>query len=472
MKAIIYLLFFLLPATLPAQNGADKTLTRQEIKEDLAFFTRTIENVHPNPYHTISREDFLRLSDSLGAALNEPVSLPEAWAFFSRLIAAYDEGHSNIAYPSPVQQQIKEGKIGIFPVLIREFNGEDLLVRYDLSGDSALKTGDHITHINGRSAKEWMQYLRAFYGGLPSWRYSQALRDFAGQLVLHQVSPPYRIRFTSGGESKEVIMKSVTLAELQSRAAEIRKRTTTAAVTTAPYTFERTAENTGYLNFRSMRDLPAFEKFLDSVFTDIHNRPVEGLIIDLRQNGGGSSVLGERLIPYISDKPYRMAGGSRWKVSEEYKEFIREQSKTNPVYASGSFQSYLNYTTGEIISGSGGKPRKPGPRKLRYNGKVAVLTGPNTFSSANMLSNAIKDYGLATIIGEATGEPCNDYGELYWNKLPGTGLLFYTCSKQFIRANGNADDPNPVIPDIEVKQDPKSLKDDVLEYAKSWLMNR
>ena len=471
MKAFFFL-FLLLPAFLFSQTEAEKTFSRNEMKEDLAFFIKTIENVHPNPYHSISKEQFKSFSDSLEIALKENTTIPEAWAFFSRLIAAFDEGHSTIAYPSALQQQVKEGKVMIFPVLVREFNGEGLLVRYDLSKDSVLKTGDLITHINGRSARDLVKFLTSFYGGLPSWRTTQALRDFGGQLLLHQVLPPYRIRYTSGGENKEVVIQAVTMSELQARAAEIRKRTAVTTTSTAPYSFERTAENMGYINFRSMRDLPVFEKFLDSVFTEIKNKPIEGLIIDLRQNGGGNSVLGEKLISYISNKPYRMGGGSRWKVSDEYKAFVREQSKTNQVYASGSFQQYLDRKTGDIIGGTAGKPQSPGKNELRFEGKVAVLTGPNTFSSANMLSNAIKDYKLATIIGEATGEPCNDYGELYWNKLPRTGLLFYTCSKQFIRANGDAGDPNPVLPDIEVKQDPNSLQDDVLNYAKEWMKKK
>ncbi len=471
MKVIFFLLL-LLPVSLYAQTEPEITFPRQEVKEDLAFFIRTIENVHPNPYHSISKEKFNLFSDSLGRTLKENVSLTEVWAFFSRLIAAFDEGHSTVAYPSVIQQQIKEGKIRIFPVLIREFNREGLLVRYDLSNDSLLKPGDLITHINGRSAKDLMQFLTSFYGGLPSWRTTQTLRDFGGQLLLHQVLPPYHIRYSSGGENKETFIQAVTLSVLQARAAEVRKRTSASTTSTAPYSFERMDGNIGYINFRSMRDLPVFEKFLDSVFTEIKNKSMEGLIIDLRQNGGGNSVLGERLISYISDKPYRMGGGSRWKVSDEYKEFVREQAKTNQVYASGSFQQYLNRKTGDIIGGTAGKPQRPGKNGLRFEGRVAILTGPTTFSSANMLSNAIKDYQLATIIGEATGEPCNDYGELYWNKLPRTGLLFYTCSKQFIRANGDANDLNPVLPDIEVKQDPNSLKDDVLNYAKEWMKKK
>jgi Fic family protein len=87
-----------------------------------------------------------------------------------------------------------------------------------------------------------------------------------------------------------------------------------------------------------------------------------------------------------------MGDGSKWKVSDEYKTFIQEQAKTNAVYASGSFKQYLNRTTGEIISSIESAPHTAGKNQLRYSGKVCVLTGPNTFSSANMLSNATQQF--------------------------------------------------------------------------------
>ena len=88
--------------------------------------------------------------------------------------------------------------------------------------------------------------------------------------------------------------------------------------------------------------------------------------------------------------------------------------------------------TGDIIHETEICTHTAGKNRLRYSGNICVLTGSNTFSSANMLANAIKDYKLAILIGEATGEAPNDYGELYWIKLPNTGLTFYTCNKQFI----------------------------------------
>jgi C-terminal processing protease CtpA/Prc len=95
-----------------------------------------------------------------------------------------------------------------------------------------------------------------------------------------------------------------------------------------------------------------------------------------------------------------------------------------------------------------------------------VLIGPNTFSSANMTANAIQDYHLATLVGEPTGEPVNDYGELIFLRLPNTGLSFATSTKQFVRANGDSKDPHPVLPKYTIADDPTTPQDEALEFVK------
>ncbi|HMU46826.1 MAG TPA: S41 family peptidase [Chitinophagaceae bacterium] len=474
-KFIILLVTFYFSAALPAQVidelNAPKTYSKEQLKADIEFLLQTIEHVHPNPFHAISREKMYKLKDSVLKSFSDGMSARQAWPGFARIVAALNEGHSNLNPPADDTQGLQNGKTIIFPVLIKEFDGDGLIVRYDLSDDSVMATGDRIISINGRSSKDLMNYFTSFYGGLTNWRNLQVIRDFAGNLLLHGINAPYRIEYIHNGEKKEITIKGTTFPQLRERAAAVRKQSGAAEVK-ANYSFERMENNTGYMNFRSMNDYEKFSKFLDSVFTDIKRNPVNGLIIDLRQNGGGSSQLGEKLLAYITDKAFLMSAGSVWKVSDEYKAFIKEQALTNKVYASGSFQNYLNFETGKMISFNSNKAYKPGNNGLRYSGKVCVLIGPNTFSSANMLANAIKDFKLAALIGEATGEPGNDYGELYWNKLPNTQLGFSTCTKQFIRANGDKNDPNPILPDIEVKQDRHSTKDNVLEFAKEWVLKK
>ena len=47
-----------------------------------------------------------------------------------------------------------------------------------------------------------------------------------------------------------------------------------------------------------------FSSFLDSAFTDIKNKKVEKLIIDVRSNQGGNDNNGEILYSYLTDKPF------------------------------------------------------------------------------------------------------------------------------------------------------------------------
>ena len=86
-----------------------------------------------------------------------------------------------------------------------------------------------------------------------------------------------------------------------------------------------------------------------------------------------------------------------------------------------------------------------------------------------MLANAIKDYQLATLIGEPTGEVPNDFGEVITLQLPHTGISFFTSTKQFIRANGKADDRNPIMPDFFIRDNPSTTLDEGLEFAKDWI---
>jgi C-terminal processing protease CtpA/Prc len=96
-----------------------------------------------------------------------------------------------------------------------------------------------------------------------------------------------------------------------------------------------------------------------------------------------------------------------------------------------------------------------------------------TFSSANMCTNAVKDYHLATLIGESTAEPANDFGDIFSFMLPNTHIVATTAIKMFTRANEDEKDFTGIKPDIEVKNsfdDIRQKKDQVLEKATAWIL--
>ena len=230
-------------------------------------------------------------------------------------------------------------------------------------------------------------------------------------------------------------------------------------------------DNIAYINYRQMTNSRTnpFSDFLKTSFAKIKEANAAGLIIDLRENGGGNSSLGDSLISYFSTKPYVLSGGMKWKSSSHYKTYLKLMEN---VGSRAENQFYHSLKEGDMYTFVNRDLRKPVKRDLTFAGKTAVLIGPNTFSSANMLSDGIRTYQLATLFGEPTGEPGNDFGEMYNFMLPDTRIIARASTKMFTRADGDEKNFDPILPDVPVKPSPKDLKekrDVVLETAVNWM---
>jgi C-terminal processing protease CtpA/Prc len=456
-------------ASIAAANAAvpdsllhPKKFSKKQLVEDVEYTTKTIANVHPNMYHSVSPASYARLKDSVIAALKDSMTVVQAWPVIARLIGALNEGHSSLFLTQDVVDELKSGANVLFPVAVREFDGTYFIVGGDVSAAPVLKVQDKIISINGISASAMVDKLSQGTGGLKSWRALGVCRDMAGLIYLYGVKAPYTVKYLRDGKAATATLNAVAWPEFSARRRAIQKD---APVTIKKsYYFSRIDNSTGYLVVNDMHAKPAvFKQFLDSTFIAIQQQPVQKLIIDLRQNGGGNSELGHQLLQFITDMPFRMTGGVKLKISQEFKDAF---TKNNSAEAIQGMSGVLNKENGSFISSNPEAPKAPAPNPLLFKGKVYVLIGPNTFSSANMLANTIQDYQLAQLIGSPTGEYPNDYGEVLYFTLPNTKISFGTSSKQFVRANGDTKNNNPVLPDFFVKDSPTTPADEVLEFAK------
>lgn len=440
--------------------------TKQQLQQDILFMHRKMEEVHPNLYHSVTKEAYTQLRDSLANTLPDSLTASDAWPKLARLVAAINEGHTMLHGIKDEMKFLKESGYPLFPVNFKTFDGKHLIVREDASTESVLQTGDKVTAINGLPASTLMALFTAAYGGLQNWKELNALQDFIVAMYRHQLTAPYRIQYLSGNSVKEVVYKGMPYPLYAERLKAIRKSTQAKQV--VPYTFERLEGNVGYLNLRTFgTDYKRFDSFLQAAFNDLKTNGIKGLIIDLRKNGGGNSELGNRLLHFITGKPYRMSGGVSWKVSQPYKDFISNMDSATKA----SFSFYTQKQNGAFITDEA-TAKAPPANALRYKGPVCVLIGPNTFSSANMLAVTIKDFDLATLIGEPTGEPGNDYGETLTMQLPHTGIPFVTSTKQFIRPNGDTKDNGAIEPHILVKTEANHNNDNVKAYAIQWVLKQ
>ena len=117
-------------------------------------------------------------------------------------------------------------------------------------------------------------------------------------------------------------------------------------------------------------------------------------------------------------------------------------------------------------------PREPEEKGFRFDGRLFLLTGPDTFSSAASFAAAVKDYEIGTIIGEETGGLRQCFGDQVRFRLPNSGISFGVSYKRFYAPIPKPDDDiRGVVPDIDedMLSEFSNLEDPLLAFALDYV---
>ncbi|NCI51698.1 S41 family peptidase [Sediminibacterium roseum] len=440
-----------------APGFASRSISKNEMKEDIAFWLKVMEESHVDLYHAISKDSLLKMENKLLEDVKDSLSQKQAVLIIGKLAAALNEGH--IGLPSSASTDMTYANTLRFPFFIGRVKDSAWVVSYDVSAEHKVGAEAEIVAVNNIPVYLLNRQFSQYFGGLNAWRKQQIGTYVRKLFFLNNLVSPFTVdAVTADGRKISVVTEGFSRTQADS----ISKALNATQTQKKTYSFEMRSDNIAYINYRSMEDWKEepFEAFLRSSFTKIREADARGLIIDLRENSGGNSYYGQLFADYFSGKKRRFAGGMKWKVSSHYKNFIKEKGDEDVAYASKPDGFMFTYQS---------KPKKPGNNPLRYKGNVVVLIGPGTFSSANMFADGIKSYHLATVMGEPTAESGNDYGEMFNFMLPNTHIIARASTKMFTRADGDERNFDSVIPDITVVG-PSQKKDTVLETAVDWIL--
>ncbi|BDQ13164.1 S41 family peptidase [Sediminibacterium sp. TEGAF015] len=436
---------------------------KKEIVEDFQFWKKVMSESHVNMYHAIDENIFQEQAALLIKALPKKVNQQQAIMFFGKIAALLNEGHLGLPaakYADSLYTQSER-----FPFLLKTVSEKTLEVDQDLSRKGILARGTKIVSVNNRKVAELNKQFKSYFGGLDHWKLQQVGTYVRKLLFLHEIKSPFRITaITPEGKKIQYTVKGYNKQEADSLNKVLAQQN---SMRVMPYQFEWRQDSIAYIQYNNMTTLNnrPFSRFLDSSFSVIRNQKAKGLIIDIRENGGGNSALAEMMIPYFSNKAYRLSAGMKWKVSEHYKLFMKGSLGENAgpsFYFALPNDSIYHYQVKEL--------QQPLENSLRFSGKTALLIGPNTFSSANMFSDGIRTYELAKVFGEPTGEPGNDYGEMFNFMLPNSRIIARAPSKMFTRADGDEKNQAPILPHVLVK--PELNKDAAFEAARKWIIHQ
>lgn len=151
-----------------------------------------------------------------------------------------------------------------------------------------------------------------------------------------------------------------------------------------------------------------------AMFSEVKQKNIQTVAVDLRGNGGGNSMVGNEFIKYLPvDNYYDGAYDWRWGFCE----FHRSPKISNHQY-----------------------------KNLLFNGKVYILTDYDSFSAAKDFAILIQDNHLGKVVGEPSVNAVNGYGEITYFYLPNTGLFVQISTKKWYKIDSTNTDEY-VMPD-------------------------
>jgi hypothetical protein len=436
-----------------------KPISPDELKEDLDFLFKTIEEVHPNMYAYISKEDFFQLLNQLYKQVAHPMNRIEFFKLVAPVVASLENGHTQL-YPPDKDFRGYLNKGGkIIPLEFR-WDGQNLILDKNY-GPQELPVGGRVLEINGQDANELIAKFARYFpdefrNNNPGW---------AAKGLIHCLWLEYgqterlniRIRPVNGIENAYNV-KGIPFSQFQAckNEQQVHKQQL--------YSYRYIPEyNTGLIELRGFHNSAQYKDFLEKTFRQLKAKITANLIIDIRQNPGGNTSAGDVFLDYLTDKPFRQYEEYRIKASAQVmglpyiKEHLPDDVKIGAV----------------VTPPSSFRKPKDNPNTLRFNGRKFVLIGQVTFSAANAFASAVKCFNIATLIGEETGGTTTCYGDIFRIDLPNSGLSAACSMKYFVEAGGKPDGRG-VLPDYEVKQKPEDTAkgvDTVLQFTLNLIKN-
>ena len=485
-------------------KGGDR-LSREAALEDLDYLIRLLNRAHADPYRFRPREaveaERRRVAETMPASL----TTSELCVRLSGVLAVLEDAHTELACEGVVIGDWRDAaaaapaetqRVLRFAPFIRLDDAQHVIVSWH-NGAPGLDPGDRILRINDQDADALLTtWAAAVSHDTAAARRAMVARRFRANMALHGIEAPYRLTVAppGGGPGRDVTIQGdpVNHQFEDTPPAPVRPPVTVVNLPPVPATvfkpiqlknrffeYRMIEPDIGYMNFFSIVDgletVSHFQKAVEQMFEKVASDRPRVLVIDIRENGGGEANASEALLRHLTEKPFRLYTSVQLKRSEDAKRFI--SSIVRPPFRwmglprlDSELRQYYNGPVGSLS-----KPREQPlvthPRaEPFFDGPVCVLTGPHTGSAAVELAEAVKFFGLATIVGEETGGQPNSFGNGFPFALPRSRLTVTIATSTGIRANGNLEDFTPVKPDIMVRTTAADMRrgfDPVLERAKS-----
>lgn len=429
--------------------------TPEQIRADFAFMYEGLQSANYDLYAFTARSEFDTRYDEFIEGFNQPMTKFDVEMAFQPFAALAHQAHTLVESDfSGFFAYLGEGGT-MFPLDVAVEEGQ-MLVTANASGVIEIVPGDRIAAINGEKVADLLPRLTArlsaespefayvlleMYMPLVIWLElgradvsSVAIEHANGTKEVYDLSATPEEEPESGNTEKSFSLDGRDARMLTETVAYLR-----------PGPFSNTDPGANSL------DTTRYLEFIDSAFEDFISNQAEHLILDLRDNSGGSNSFSDPVVAWFADRPFRFSSEFRVRVSPETTAANQARLDSHPDPSNSISRSYAEF----FASAENGQtvlfpipevePR-PAPR---FDGEIYVLVNRYSFSNAVTTAALIQDYGFGVIMGEQTVDMATTYGAMERFTLPNTGIVVAYPKALVVRPNGD-DSAHPLSPDISL----------------------
>lgn len=448
-----------------------KDLTRNAYQNELMNFWTFLQKVHPaflQDKSLYARMDALA-KQLCGELADEKMALEKFQILLNRYVAMLSDAHTSIEVDSKT----------LFPFTIRYWEGEFYLYstswQYkDVLGKCIDSIGNRPMAVVREELSRWIPSENDIKAGITGSYYLnnkyflEAIKVYEGNGDLTMgFTDGSSLLFTFSGEKPDCVCGGIHTNQLTKPK-------------NVPFCYQ-IVDGICYFQFNAMMDratyllncklfgmdadkeladsLPDFREFLDAMYAEMQRCAVELLVVDIRYNGGGNSLLGDMLLETLLPETQTF---ERYETYLRMSDFLQKHTKllaAEEAVKDGLLNQKAIKWMGEFAN------RKRLPR--RYTGRVVFIQGQNTFSSANYLATTIKDNKLFTLIGSDTSQKPTCYGDILPVVLPYTQTRAFVSHSYFCRPCSALDADSRLSPNVTIKNriaDLQSGRDNCWEW--------
>ncbi|WBV58656.1 S41 family peptidase [Chryseobacterium daecheongense] len=456
--------------------------------KDFDIATAILLNQHPNPYRFRSKEAIAKKLDSLRKVIEKDPS----YINFNINNPGRVLGDGHISFiPDSNYHEDYLNSTYFFPLITYVNNGN---VYVNADNKYNIEVGSKLLEINNRSVADILKQIPEQADG--NIKVEDLDISMYVSFINENKDHTFTIKYQAlNGEQKKASLEGITFTRFnyESRHAVLPIDVSSEIYGIFGYEI---SPDTFYLSVRSFSyDESFFYEKLKKYFQKIKNKKYKNLVVDIRNNSGGSVTNIPLLYSFMSkEKIFTNSYKYGSKVIDiNYSDYLIDP-QTDRYYSEKDIRDSNNFMRqrfdksekGDYYFGNNRLDDtyiKNYPRDgLFFDGKVVLLINNRTFSAATYFASLFKKEKRGEIVGKETGS-CSNFTTAAWfltYKLPNTKMtISIPRTEIFFNNNENDNIPNctGVIPDYKIDNNfflklLKERKDPELQYSLQLLSRK